>query len=60
VWGIFAGISIFVALYPVYVDWEMRRAEKKRLSDMRKHVAMGHRWDPIQGKWLDNEPPPLS
>jgi hypothetical protein len=57
VWGIFAGISIFVALYPVYVDWAMRRSEKKRLADMRKHVAMRHRWDPVKGKWLDDEVP---
>jgi hypothetical protein len=55
VWGIFAGISIFVALYPLYGDWEIRRTEKKRLSQMRKHVAMRHRWDPVQGKWLDND-----
>jgi hypothetical protein len=52
-WGIFAGIGLWIILYPLIRDWQDGRADKKRLAAMRKHASMGHRWDPLQGRWLD-------
>jgi hypothetical protein len=52
-WGIFAGVALWVAFYPFIHDWQQSRADKKRLATMRKHASMGHRWDPLLGRWLD-------
>jgi len=52
-WGIFAGIAFWVAFYPLIHDWQQARADKKRLAVMRKHASMGHRWDALLGRWLD-------
>jgi hypothetical protein len=52
-WGIFAGMALWVVLYPTIREWQDKRADKKRLADMRKHALMGHRWDALKGRWLD-------
>jgi hypothetical protein len=52
-WGFLAGITLWAILYPFLRDWQQRRVDKRRLADMRKHVAQGHRWDVLQGRWLD-------
>jgi hypothetical protein len=52
-WGIFAGITLWVIIYPMFAEWRQRQLDQKRLADMRQHVAMKHRWDALQGRWLD-------
>jgi hypothetical protein len=44
-WGIFAGITLWVIVYPMFVEWRQRQLDKKRLADMRQHFSMKHRWD---------------
>jgi hypothetical protein len=53
-WGVFAGISLWIVLYPMIDEWREHRADKRRLADMRRHFALGHRWDVLQGRWMDN------
>jgi hypothetical protein len=52
-WGVFAGIALWVAFYPVIRDWRQRQADKKRLAEMRKHFSLRHRWDALKGRWID-------
>ena len=53
-WGIFAGITLWVIVYPMFVEWRQRQLDKKHLADMRRHFSMKHRWDALQGRWMDN------
>jgi hypothetical protein len=53
-WGIFAGITLWIILYPMLVEWRQRQADKKRLADMRRHFSMNHRWDALRGRWMDD------
>ena len=53
-WGIFAGITLWIIVYPVFEEWRQRQLDKKRLADMRRHFSMKHRWDALQGRWIDN------
>jgi hypothetical protein len=52
-WGVFAGIGLWCALYPIIYEWRHQRADQRRLEAMRKHSALGHRWDALLGRWLD-------
>jgi hypothetical protein len=53
-WGVFAGITVFIILLQVIEGWRLRREDKKRLIGMRKHFAMKHRWDALRGRWVDD------
>jgi hypothetical protein len=53
-WGVFAGMSLWVAFYPMIHEWLEHRAHERQLAAMRKHVALGHRWDVLQGRWTDD------
>jgi len=53
-WGVFAGIALWVIVYPMYLEWRQRQLEKKRLVDMRRHFSLKHRWDALQGRWVDD------
>jgi hypothetical protein len=53
-WGIFAGITAFIVIYQMIEQWRLRRADKRRLTEMRKHFSMGHRWDALRGRWADD------
>jgi hypothetical protein len=52
-WGVFAGIALWVVFYPAIRDWRQRQADKKRLAEMRKHFSLRHRWDALKGRWID-------
>jgi hypothetical protein len=53
-WGIFAGITLWIIAYPIFEEWRQRQLDKKRLADMRRHFSMKHRWDALLGRWMDN------
>jgi hypothetical protein len=40
-WGIFAGITAFIVVYQMIEQWRLRRADKRRLTEMRKHSRWG-------------------
>ena len=52
-WGVFAGIGIWCAFYPLISEWLEYRANQKKLAKMRSHVARGHRWNALQGRWTE-------
>jgi len=52
-WGIFAGIGIWCALYPLVREWLEYRANQKVLADMRSRSARGDRWDALRGRWME-------
>jgi hypothetical protein len=37
----------------MFDEWQQHRADKIRLAKMRKHFVLGHRWDALKGRWLD-------
>ena len=53
-WGIFAGITVFIILLQMVEEGRLRREDKKRLTGMRKHFSMRHRWDALKGRWVDD------
>ena len=53
VWGFLIGLYIAVIIYPFIEEWQQKRANKSALADMRRHSAMGHRWDTTKGQWID-------
>jgi hypothetical protein len=53
-WGIFAGITLWVIAYPFFEEWRQGRLDRKRLADMRRHFSLKHRWDSLQGRWMDD------
>jgi hypothetical protein len=53
-WGVFAGITVFIILLQMIEVWRLRREDKKRLIGMRKHFSMKHRWDALKGRWVDD------
>ena len=53
-WGIFAGIALWMIVYPVIEEWRQHWLDKKRLANMRRHFSMKHRWDVLQGRWMDD------
>lgn len=52
-WGILIGLYIAVIIYPFIEEWQQKRADQSALANMRRHSAMGHRWDPTKGRWID-------
>ncbi len=51
-WGL---IACLVFVYPVVEaveEWRLNRAVRKKLMEMRKHAASGHRWDVTRGQWV--------
>jgi hypothetical protein len=52
-WGFLIGLYLAMIIYPIIEEWQQRRADKKRLAQMRTHHAMGHRWDVAKGQWGD-------
>jgi hypothetical protein len=52
-WEIAIGIYIAVAIYPFFEEWRQRRVDKGRLANMRRHSALGHRWDVSKGEWKE-------
>ena len=52
-WGVFAGIAIWVAVHPFLMEWMNRRATQKSLEDMRSRAARGDRWDTLRGRWME-------
>jgi len=53
VWGVLVGLYIVVIIYPFIEEWQQTRANKSALANMRRHSALGHRWDPAKGQWID-------
>jgi hypothetical protein len=53
-WGLLIGLTLAVLLYPFIEEWQQRRIDKKRLAMMRKHHAIGSRWDVAKGQWVDD------
>jgi hypothetical protein len=51
-WGVFAGIGIWFAIYPFIADWLERRAARKALADMRALSKQKHPWDVLRGDWM--------
>jgi hypothetical protein len=52
-WGVLVGLYIVVIIYPFIEEWQQKRANKSALTNMRRHSALGHRWDPAKGQWID-------
>jgi hypothetical protein len=52
-WGVFAGIGIWCALYPWITEWLERRAAQKALAEMRSRSKRGHQWDTLRGRWME-------
>jgi hypothetical protein len=52
-WGFLIGLYIAVIIYPFIEEWQEQRANKADLANMRRHSAMGHRWDATRGQWID-------
>lgn len=53
-WGIFAGIALWMLLFPIIADWRQRRLDVERLAAMRRHFSLKHRWDALRGRWMDD------
>jgi hypothetical protein len=51
---ILAACTLFFIAYPFLEEWRQRRFDKRRLADMRRHFAARHRWDALQGRWIDD------
>jgi hypothetical protein len=52
-WGFLIGLYIAMIIYPLVDEWQQRAIDKKRLANMRRHHALGHRWDVAKGRWSD-------
>jgi hypothetical protein len=52
-WGFLIGLYIAVIIYPFIEEWLEKRANKSALGNMRRHSALGHRWDSTRGQWID-------
>jgi len=52
-WGFLVGLYIAVIIYPFIEEWQQQRANIADLANMRRHSAMGHRWDATRGQWID-------
>jgi hypothetical protein len=52
-WGFLIGLYIAVIIYPFFEEWQQKRADKSALANMRRHSALGHRWDATKGQWMD-------
>ena len=53
-WGVFAGITVFIVLVQMIEEVRLRRDDNKRLTVMRTRVSMKHRWDALKGRWVDD------
>jgi len=52
-WGFLIGLYIAVIIYPFIEEWQQQRANRADLANMRRHSALGHRWDATKGQWID-------
>jgi hypothetical protein len=52
---IFVGASIVCIVYPIVEEWLQRRRDVEHLAAMRKHAALGDRWDVVRGQWIDEK-----
>jgi hypothetical protein len=45
-------------IYQMIEQWQLRRTDKRRLTEMRKHFSMGHRWEHcrVGGQMIDVQP----
>ena len=50
-WGLFLGVSLAFILYSFYEEWQQRRLNKKRLSEMRTKFKGGRYFDVTKGEW---------
>ena len=48
------GLEVCGAVYPLVRECLDNRANQKALADMRMRSARGHRWDALQGRWMDD------
>lgn len=48
------GIYLVIIIYPLFEEWRHRRSSRDALLRMRRHVSLGHRWDPVRGGWVDD------
>ena len=48
-WGVFAGITMWVIVYPMFLEWRQRQLDRRHLANMRRHFSLKHRWDSIAG-----------
>jgi hypothetical protein len=52
-WGLFLGVSLaFILVF--YEEWQQRRLNKKRLSEMRTKFKVGRHFDVTKGEWSDD------
>jgi hypothetical protein len=53
-WGVFAGITVFIVLVQMIEEARLRHEDKKRLADMRKNFSMKKRWDVLRGRSMSD------
>ena len=46
------GLVLAYPLVEMAEEWRKRKVSKRLLAKMRGHVAMQHKWDPVQGRWV--------
>jgi hypothetical protein len=51
-WGFLAGLVFVYPVIELVEDWRLRQAAARELTAMRTHVALGHRWDAVRGRWI--------
>jgi hypothetical protein len=51
-WVLLIGVFLLSGqLVDTIEDWRTRRAARKDLFRMRRHEAVGDRWDCVRGQW---------
>jgi hypothetical protein len=50
---IFVDESLVSISSPMIKECRLHRLDTKRLASMGRHAALGHRWDPARGRWVD-------
>ena len=51
-WGLLFSLVFLAPAIEVVKEWRLHRSADKQLTEMRTHVASGHKWDTTVGKWV--------
>jgi hypothetical protein len=51
-WGIIFSFLFLAPVVEIVEDWRLHHSADKQLTEMRKHVASGHKWDVTLGRWV--------
>jgi hypothetical protein len=50
--GIIFSLLFLAPAVEIAEEWRLHRSADKQLTEMRRHVASGQKWDVTSGKWI--------